>query len=631
MNELIKKLKLPDFALETLKSCRSVSLASSIDDLHELSIEGEKDGEKIVSYDIPGKGEVKEALVSRVKNGISANYFDSYMRRRDPNSMLIGDDLPTDKPSYSEFTGNDFAELKNETLEWLKSQDLAAFVFRAGQMDMGFYGIAIAPANAGFFCLGLGLLQGIVDWKELEDGTEINIAIYTAPPFRHTHFDGRQVVVHERTRKTHEIFSYNLYPGPSAKKGVYSALIDFGEKENWITTHSSVVQVVTPYENRVTIMHEGASGGGKSEMHEHIHREYDGTITLGKNVLSGDHLSLVLPRGCDLKPVADDMAVCHPSIQKKDGTLRVIDAEAGWFIRVDHIKNYGTDPDIEALAIHPEKPLLFLNMDAPANSTALVWEHTEDEPGIPCPNPRFVVPRDIVPGIVSHPVNVNIRSFGVRTPPCHRDEPTYGIMGLFHVIPPALAWLWRLVSPRGYANPSIIDTGAMSSEGVGSYWPFATGKKISQANLLLKQIENTGKVHYVLCPNQHIGAWKVGFNPQWIMREYLARRGGVKFMHHELSEARSPLLGYSLNRLVIEGQEIEKYLLMPELQNEVGLETYDIGAKILSDFFSQELQQYYNDPDLCTLGKKIIECFMNGGTVNDYDALIEAESVYCES
>ncbi len=424
MKEIIQKLKLPDFAKEVLDGCKSVSMASNIDDLYQLSILNEVNGEKMVSYEIPGKGEIKEALVSRVKNGISVNYFDPYMRRRDPASMLIGDAFSTDKPTYKESTGNDFALLKDETLKWMQDQELAAFVFKAGQMDMGYYGIAIAPVNAGFFCLGLGLLQGIVDWNTLDDGTDIKIAIYTAPPFRHTHFDGKQVVVHERTKKAHEIFSYNLYPGPSAKKGVYSALIDFGEKENWITTHSSVVQVVTPYENRVTIMHEGASGGGKSEMHEHIHREYDGTITLAKNVLSNEQLSLVLPRGCDLKPVADDMAVCHPSIQKNDGTLRVIDAEAGWFIRVDHIKNYGTDPDIESLAIHPVKPLLFLNLDAPANSTALVWEHTEDEPGKPCPNPRFVVSRDVVPGIVSHPVSVNIRSFGVRTPPCHSDDPT---------------------------------------------------------------------------------------------------------------------------------------------------------------------------------------------------------------
>ena len=30
----------------------------------------------------------------------------------------------------------------------------------------------------------------------------------------------------------------------------------------------------------------------------------------------------------------------------------------------------------------------------------------------------------------------------------------------------------------------------MQSEGVGSYWPFATGKKVTQANLLLNQIKD---------------------------------------------------------------------------------------------------------------------------------------------
>ncbi len=69
----------------------------------------------------------------------------------------------------------------------------------------------------------------------------------------------------------------------------------------------------------------------------------------------------------------------------------------------------------------------------------------------------------------------------------------------------------------------------MTSEGVGSYWPFATGRRVDQANLLLEQIATTPSVRYILCPNQHIGAWKVGFMPQWIAREYLARRGVAKF------------------------------------------------------------------------------------------------------
>jgi hypothetical protein len=111
-----------------------------------------------------------------------------------------------------------------------------------------------------------------------------------------------------------------------------------------------------------------------------------------------------------------------------------------------------------------------------------------------------------VPGVVHEPVTVDIRSYGVRTPPCTREQPSYGILGLFHILPPALAWLWRLVAPRGHANPSIVDSGGMSSEGVGSYWPFATGRRVDQVNLLLDQVERTRKVRYILCPNQHVGA-----------------------------------------------------------------------------------------------------------------------------
>jgi len=102
-----------------------------------------------------------------------------------------------------------------------------------------------------------------------------------------------------------------------------------------------------------------------------------------------------------------------------------------------------------------------------------------------------VLPRSIVPGIFNRPVTVDVRNFGVRMPACTAELPSYGIAGLFHILPPALAWLWRLVSPRGYANPSIISGGDLESEGVGSYWPFATGKRVRHANLLLEQIVNT--------------------------------------------------------------------------------------------------------------------------------------------
>ena len=108
------------------------------------------------------------------------------------------------------------------------------------------------------------------------------------------------------------MYALNLYPGPSAKKGIYGALINIGEQEGWTTLHGSTVEVVTPYDNIVTIMHEGASGGGKSEMLEYPHRENDGRLLLGQNIVTGEQPVCELNQGCTLHPVTDDMALCHP-------------------------------------------------------------------------------------------------------------------------------------------------------------------------------------------------------------------------------------------------------------------------------------------------------------------------------
>jgi Domain of unknown function (DUF4914) len=439
---------------------------------------------------------------------------------------------------------------------------------------------------------------------------------------RHTHFDGKQVVVHNRREPLHELFSYNLYPGPSAKKGIYGVLLNRGEQEGWITAHCSTVQVVTPYDNVCTIMHEGASGGGKSEMLEMAHREPDGRIRLGTNVINGESRHLALPRGCDLHPVTDDMALCHPDYQKPEvGKLTLFDAENAWFLRVNHIARYGTDPQLEAMTISPPSPLLFLNIDAAPGATALIWEHIQDEPGVSCPNPRVIVPRKDYPNIVTQPVTVDVRSFGVRTPPCTRENPSYGILGMLNILPAPLAWLWRLVAPRGYANPSIVDTGGMTSEGVGSYWPFATGRAIDQVNLLLDQFIKTGDTLFVLLPNQHIGCWETSFAPQWIVREYLARRGSAIFPPDRISPARCPLLGYAPNNLLVEGTEISGWFLRVETQPEVGEEGYDAGAKILRDFFHQQLQPFLDEKDLNPLGRKIIEACMDGASVQQFDEL----------
>jgi len=615
------RFQIPREVEEILHACPGFTIAGNQEQLVELSVRDAVDGIHEVAYDVPGRGRVVEAKVCRVRNGIAANYVEAYMRRRDPDCMVIADQRPTDKPRFEDEFGENFDQLRAETFAWLKTQELALFPFHAGDPAVGADALVVGPANAGFFALGLALLQGIIQHHEVPEGFSPRAVIYVAPPFRHTHFKGRQMVVHNRRSEVHELFSYNLYPGPSAKKGIYGVLLTLGEKEKWVTAHCSTVQVITPYENKISIMHEGASGGGKSEMLEQVHRERDGSLLLGTNVRTGEQRHIVLPRNCELRPVTDDMALCHPSLPKHEGRLALMDAEQGWFVRVNHIEHYGVDPNLEELTVHPSQPLLFLNIDARPGATALIWEHVEDEPGKPCPNPRVVLPRSIVPKVINGSVNVNIRSFGVRTPPCTAENPTYGIIGLFHVLPPALAWLWRLVAPRGHANPSIVQTEGMSSEGVGSYWPFATGRMVDQANLLLQQIVDTPRVHYILVPNQHIGAWKTGFMPQWIAREYLARRGGARFTSDQVVPARCPLLGFALKSVVVEGQTIPAILLQVDRQQEIGREAYDRGAHQLVEFFREQLRQFL-DPDLDPLGKRIIDSCLSGGTLDDYLALI---------
>src|SRR5579863_8633683 len=414
-------------------------------------------------------------------------------------------------------------------------------------------------------------------------------------------------------------------------------LLDIGEREGWTTNHCAAVAVVTPYENQLILMHEGASGGGKSEMTEHIHRMEDGRLLLGENVVTHEQRTLNLPEACHLRPIADDMACAHPKYQGASKRLVVADAENAWFVRVDHIHSYGTAPNLERLCIDPPEPLIFLNHYIVPGGTCLTWEHAEDAPGKACPNPRVILPRRMIEDIALGPQTVDVRSFGVRCPPTHRDSQLYGILAMMHVLSPALAWLWRLVAPRGHANPSISgpmddslhestnpdnkQAPAMESEGVGSYWAFATGRRIDQANLLLQQIIATPETRYVLLPNQHIGAWRVGYMAEWIAREYLARRGSAKFGREQVSEAPFPLLGYIPNQLRVEGSMIPRVFLAVEEQIQGGMDVYEEGARQWREFFAKELKQFLA-PELDPLGKRIIEACLDGAHQEDYRRLI---------
>lgn len=613
---------LPPEVDAALQKCRAIAYMETQEELDELVFGPAHTSRYDVVYSIEGKGAVKEAEVIRCKNGAVVNFMEDYMRRRDPNSMVIGDDLPSDKPRFQDRFGYDFSKLRQETLDWLSGQRLLLLPFRAGPEPYGYDSLVVCPVNAAFFALAIANIQGFVSVSDMPHGYTPRAIIYVAPPFRHTHFDGKQVVVHNRSETLHEVFAYNLYPGPSAKKGVYSVLLDIGEQEGWVCCHASAAMLETPYENETVFMHEGASGGGKSEMLEDFHREDDDRLLLGTHVVTGEQYFLNLNESCTIHPIADDMALCHAAYQDPEGgKLMIVDAEAGWFLRMDSMHAYGNNPIYEKVSIHPPRPLLFFNMDSVPGSTCLIWEHVMDSTGKPCTNPRVIIPRDMIENIVPRePQEVSVRSFGVRMPPSTAAEPNYGVMGMLHIIPPSLAWLWRLVAPRGFKNPSVVDGGtSMKSEGVGSYWPFATGKKVVQANLLLRQIMACPNTLNVLIPNQHIGAYNIGFMSEWISREYLARHdGNIKAKH--LTPARCPLFGYALIDMKLDNQYIRQTFLRPETQSKLGIEGYDAGAKILTDFFKEEIQQFLTD-ELDPLGQDIIRCCLNDGTLEDYLAL----------
>lgn len=617
-DQFLNRFILPADLSAALRTNRALCFPETLDELTELCYGPAHADSFDVSYDIEGIGRVKEAEVHRCKNGVAVNFTEDYMRRRDGGCMRIGDDLPSDKPRFKDSFGYDFSVLRAQTMAWLAAQPLIVLPFSAGGCFCDIPAVMLCPLNAAFFALSLANMQGFTGIAGVPDGYTPRGIIYVAPPFRHTHFSGRQIVVHCRGEAVHEVFAYNLYPGPSAKKGVFSMLLDIGAREGWVCCHASAALVESPYENRVVFMHEGASGGGKSEMLEPPKCDETGHVPLARHIITGEEVHIKLQESCKIYPIADDMAPAPKSVQRAGGRLRIADGEAGWFLRMDGETHYGSNRTYERISIHPPRPLEFFNMDGVPGATCLIWEHTPDSDGRPCPNPRVIIPREMLgslPGGTAY--EVGVRSFGVRMPPSTAAAPDYGVMGMVQLVPVSLAWLWRLVSPRGFKNPSISGDGAaLCAEGVGSYWPFDTGLRVTQANLLLRQLLDTPETLNLLIPNQHIGAYFVGFAGQWVAREYLARRGGRLSME-KLVCARCPLFGLSMDEMKLEGQYIRKSLLRPELQSCLGEAGYDAGAKLLTDFFRRELAAYLV-PGLDTLGREIIETFLRGGTAEDY-------------
>ena len=61
-----------------------------------------------------------------------------------------------------------------------------------------------------------------------------------------------------------------------------------------------------------------------------------------------------------------------------------------------------------------------LHVQGVPDATILPWEHTIDSTGKPCPNPRVVVPRRLIPRIVNEPEQVDITPSACA---CRRRQP----------------------------------------------------------------------------------------------------------------------------------------------------------------------------------------------------------------
>ena len=148
---------------------------------------------------------------------------------------------------------------------------------------------------------------------------------------------------------------------------------------------------------------------------------------------------------------------------------------------------------------------------------------------------------------------------------------------------------------------------------------FAVKSPIRRSFLYIHQMLNTQNTLNILIPNQHIGAYQVGFMGEWLVREYLARRNGIVRMKH-LVPARCPLFGYSLEEMKIDGQYVRRTFLRPEYQSKLGFEGYDAGAKILTDFIKEQVQQFMTE-DLDPVGKQILELVLRDAPLEDYLAI----------
>ena len=109
---MLERFNLTEDVLNILKECKGITIPKTRTELINMSFGKENTDVFDVCYDVNGKT-IKEADVVRCKNGVVVNYVEDYMRRRDPNSLVVSDNFPTDKPKYKDVYGEEFQPLRN--------------------------------------------------------------------------------------------------------------------------------------------------------------------------------------------------------------------------------------------------------------------------------------------------------------------------------------------------------------------------------------------------------------------------------------------------------------------------------------------------------------------------------------
>ena len=383
---------------------------------------------------------------------------------------------------------------------------------------------------------------------------------YVAPPFRHTHFDGKQVVVHNRCEELPRGLRLQPLSRPLAPRRAFTRCCSTSasRRAGSAATRSAAL-VETPYENETVFMHEGASGGGKSEMLEDFHRE------------RGRPPAARYAHGDGRKILPDtwrERASIHP-ICRRYG-LRAQELPGSGERQAAHRRRRGrlvpaygrhdmptvTTRSMRRICIHPSEPLVFFNMDGVPGATCLIWEHVKDSNGKPCSEParrsfRARWSSNIVPD--AEPVDGRCAQLRRAHAAVYRESsPNYGVMGMLQVMPPSIAWLWRLVSPRGFKNPSIADTnagGGLKSRGrrlllAVRHGPQASRRRICCSSRSCAAPKTTERADPEPA-HRRLSCWIHG-------RVGLARiprapqRRVVREKH--LTPARCPLFGYALDR-----------------------------------------------------------------------------------